>query len=86
MHLGLRALMFAIGLLVLLTWGSQLFFAVNEGSSSAEDTLFRNQKYQGLIDQIAKVTGKKVVFETSNVLSVLERNIARQRYDPRNLS
>lgn len=77
----LRALMLSIGLLAAPAWGSQLFFAVNEGSSSAQDTLFRNQKYQGLIDRIAQVTGKKVVFETSNVLSVLERNIARQRYD-----
>ncbi len=62
-------------------WGAQLFFAVNEGASSAQDALFRNQKYQGLIDRIAQATGKKVVFETSNVLSVLDRNLKKQRYD-----
>lgn len=76
-----KAILLSLGLICLPAWGSQLFFAVNEGSSSAQDTLFRNQKYRGLIDQIAQVTGKKVVFETSNVLSVLERNLARQRYD-----
>ncbi len=82
-HLFRQFRLFVLALIAVCTpaWGGQLFFAVNEGSSSAQDTLFRNQKYQRLIDKIGQVTGKKVVFETSNVLSVLDRNIARQRYD-----
>jgi ABC-type phosphate/phosphonate transport system substrate-binding protein len=76
-----KALVLALCLSCLPAWGSQLYFAVNEGTSSSQDNLLRSQKYKGLINRIGQATGRKVVFETSNVLNVLERNLASQRYD-----
>lgn len=77
----IKFLLLATCLACLPAWGGQLFFAVNEGASSAQDALFRNQKYQGLVERIAQATGKKVIFESSNILSVLVRNLQKQRYD-----
>lgn len=76
-------LLFCVGMLVspLNMAAEQLFFSVNEGASSNQDAIFRNQKYRGLVEQLGRATGRKIVFESSNVLKVLERNLQSQRYD-----
>lgn len=58
-----------------------LLFAVNEGTSSSMDAIFRQDKYADLARHLAGVTGKRVKMETSNILSILVRNLEHRRYD-----
>jgi ABC-type phosphate/phosphonate transport system substrate-binding protein len=60
---------------------SSLLFAVNEGTSSSSDAIFRDDKYAGLSKYLRAATGKPVQTITSNVLSTLIRNLQEQRYD-----
>lgn len=61
--------------------GSDLLFAVNEGTSSSADAVFRREKYADLASYLGRATGGKVKTETSNILPILVRNLERQRYD-----
>lgn len=58
-----------------------LLFAVNEGSSSSLDALFRQDKYADLANALSDAIGQRVKIETSNILPSLIRNVERQRYD-----
>ncbi|MGQ9685321.1 MAG: phosphate/phosphite/phosphonate ABC transporter substrate-binding protein [Thiobacillaceae bacterium] len=58
-----------------------ILFAVNEGTSSSTDAVFRIDKYADLARHLSTVVGKNVKMETSNILSILVRNLERQRYD-----
>ncbi len=58
-----------------------LLFAVNEGTSSASDALFRRDKYADLAAYLSAAVGRPVKTETSNILPILVRNLERQRYD-----
>jgi phosphonate transport system substrate-binding protein len=58
-----------------------LLFAVNEGTSSSMDAIFRQEKYADLAHYLAAATGKNVRVETSNILPILVRNLERKRYD-----
>lgn len=61
--------------------GNGLLFAVNEGTSSSADAIFRRDKYADLTAYLSRATGKSVKTETSNILPILVRNLERQRYD-----
>lgn len=58
-----------------------ILFAVNEGTSSSTDAVFRTDKYADLARYLSAATGKTVKMETSNILSIVVRNLERQRYD-----
>ncbi|HNQ03974.1 MAG TPA: phosphate/phosphite/phosphonate ABC transporter substrate-binding protein [Thiobacillaceae bacterium] len=58
-----------------------LLFAVNEGTSSASDALFRRDKYADLAAYLSSAVHRPVKIETSNILPILVRNVQRQRYD-----
>jgi ABC-type phosphate/phosphonate transport system substrate-binding protein len=58
-----------------------LLFAVNEGTSSSLDSLFRQDKYSDLARHLSAATGRTVRMETSNILDIVIRNLERQRYD-----
>jgi len=58
-----------------------LLFAVNEGTSSSADAVFRRDKYADLTTYLTRAVGKTVKTETSNVLPILVRNVEKQRYD-----
>ena len=58
-----------------------ILFAVNEGTSSSTDAVFRTDKYADLARHLSAVVGKNVKMETSNILSIVIRNLERQRYD-----
>jgi ABC-type phosphate/phosphonate transport system substrate-binding protein len=58
-----------------------LLFAVNEGTSSSMNAIFRQQKYAELARYLADATGRNIKAETSNILPILVRNIERKRYD-----
>jgi len=58
-----------------------LLFGVNEGTSSSMNAIFRQDKYADLAHYLAGYTGKNVKAETSNILSILVRNLERKRYD-----
>lgn len=58
-----------------------LLFAVNEGTSSSTDAVFRTDKYADLARHLRAAVGKNVKMETSNILSIVIRNLERQRYD-----
>lgn len=59
----------------------QLLFAVNEGTSSSLDAVFRQDKYADLARHLSAATGKTIRMETSNILSIVIRNLEQQRYD-----
>lgn len=61
--------------------GSGLLFAVNEGTSSSSDAIFREDKYTGLAAYLKTATGIPVRTVTSNILSTLVRNLQDERYD-----
>lgn len=58
-----------------------LLFGVNEGTSSSADAVFRTDRYAELAKYLSAAVGKNVKMETSNILSVVIRNLERQRYD-----
>ena len=58
-----------------------ILFAVNEGTSSSTDAVFRTDKYADLAKHLSAAVGKNVKMETSNILSIVIRNLERQRYD-----
>lgn len=58
-----------------------ILFAVNEGTSSSTDAVFRTDKYADLARYLSTRVGKSVKMETSNILSIVIRNLERQRYD-----
>ncbi len=58
-----------------------LLFGVNEGTSSSLDSIFRQDKYADLTRQLSAASGQAVKLETSNILSVVIRNLERRRYD-----
>jgi ABC-type phosphate/phosphonate transport system substrate-binding protein len=58
-----------------------ILFAVNEGTSSSTDAVFRTDKYADLARHLSAAVGKNVKMETSNILSIVIRNLERQRYD-----
>ncbi len=58
-----------------------ILFAVNEGTSSSTDAVFRTDKYADLARHLSAAVNKNVKMETSNILSVVIRNLERQRYD-----
>jgi len=58
-----------------------LLFAVNEGTSSSTDAIFREDKYAGLASHLKSATGIPVRTVTSNILSTLIRNLQDERYD-----
>lgn len=58
-----------------------LLFAVNEGTSSSSDAIFRRDKYAELSAHLSRAVGGTVKTETSNILPILARNLERQRYD-----
>lgn len=58
-----------------------ILFAVNEGTSSSTDAVFRTDKYADLARYLSMRVGKDVKMETSNILSIVIRNLERQRYD-----
>lgn len=58
-----------------------LLFAVNEGTSSSMNAIFRQEKYADLARYLGDFTGKNVKAETSNILSIVVRNLERKRYD-----
>lgn len=58
-----------------------ILFAVNEGTSSSTDAVFRTDKYADLARYLSTRVGKNVKMETSNILSIVIRNLERQRYD-----
>lgn len=74
-----------LALLCLIPMGSalasDLLFAVNEGTSSSADAIFRRDKYADLSAYLRQAVGKTVKTETSNILPILVRNLERQRYD-----
>ncbi len=61
--------------------GGGLLFAVNEGTSSTTDAMFRRDKYADLAAHLSRAVGQPVKTETSNILPILLRNLDRQRYD-----
>ncbi|MEW5770081.1 MAG: phosphate/phosphite/phosphonate ABC transporter substrate-binding protein [Pseudomonadota bacterium] len=73
--------LFALVLSSLPASAAGLLFAVNEGTSSSADALFRNEKYASLAAYLSRAVGKTVKAETSNILPILIRNVERQRYD-----
>lgn len=78
-------------LLALPAFAGSLLFAVNEGTSSATDAIFIKEKYAALANYLAAATGENIRLETPKVLSIVQRNLARKRYDlllvrPSNLS
>lgn len=58
-----------------------ILFAVNEGTSSSTDAVFRTDKYADLARHLSTSVGKNFKMETSNILSIVIRNLERQRYD-----
>ncbi len=61
--------------------GGNILFAVNEGTSSSTDAVFRQDKYADLARHLSSVVGRTVKMETSNILSIVIRNLEHQRYD-----
>lgn len=80
-YLGLLALI--LGLLSAPSHGAtaSLLFAINEGTSSSLDAMFRQEKYARFSSYLSASAGKSIKTETSNILPILVRNLSRSKYD-----
>lgn len=81
--MGMRGILFglALALMGIPAWAAGLLLGVNEGTSSSLDAMFRQEKYLPLAAYLGAAANRPVKTETSNILPILVRNLAKTKYD-----